>query len=196
MSFFGDSSNTEPFASNGGASFNSFLPPQPPKKSNKGLVVALISFAGLLLLAGLGTGAGLIISNLTASQTSSGSVGEKANPNQGDNSGEVSASGDPALDALNAAGSIAWSQDAFAYVGSYPPLATYLSDQGSDGYSCALWLYNNKAEALEAEQGGDFDQMSSGTTWGESNDGNVGYVLVSDSQTTECAVQAFTYLGF
>jgi flagellar basal body-associated protein FliL len=196
VSYFGDSTNTDPFASNGGASFNSFLPPQPPKKSNKGLVVALVSFAGVLLLAGLGAGALFVISKVTTSQPSSSSAGEKANPNQGDNSGEVSASGDPALDALNAAGSIAWSQDAFAYMGSYPPLATYLSDQGSDGSSCALWLYNNKSEALAAEQGGDFDQMESGTTWGDSNDGSLGYVLVSDSQTTECAVQAFAYLGF
>jgi hypothetical protein len=196
VSYFGDSTNTDPFTSNGGASFNSFLPPQPPKKSNKGLVIALISVAGVLLLAGLGAGAWFFVSNLSAGQTSPSSAGEKANPSQADNSADVSASGDPALDALNASGSIAWSQDAFAYVGSYSPLATYLSDQGSDGSSCALWLYNNKAEALAAEQGGDFDQMESGTTWGESNDGNVGYVLVSDSQTTECAVQAFTYLGF
>jgi len=196
VSFFGDSSNTDPFASNGGSSFNSFLPPEPPKKSNKGLIVALISVAAVLVLAGLGTGAWLIISNLTSHHTSSSSAGEKADPSQADNSADVSSSGDPALDALNTAGSIVWSQDAFSYVGSYPPLATYLSDAGNDGSSCALWLYNNKAEALAAEQGGDFDQMRSGTTWGESNDGNVGYVLVSDSQTTECAVQAFKYLGF
>jgi hypothetical protein len=71
-----------------------------------------------------------------------------------------------------------------------------LSDKGTDGSTCALWLYNSKAEALAAENGGDFSQMASGTTWGESNDGTLGYVLVADSQTTECAVQAFKYLGF
>ena len=198
MSFFGDSSNTDPFATNAGNAFNTFTPPQPPKKSRKGLLIALISVAGVLVLAGIFSGALFIFSNLNHHGAASSSVGEKANPNQVDTSSAGSSTGDPALDELNAAGSITWSPDSFSYIGNYPPLATYLSDQGTDGLSCALWLYSTKQDAVNAIfTGKDFTKDMANVTWGESGDGSFGYVLVGEvlGPRPECSTQAFSFLG-
>ena len=198
MSYFGDSSGNDPFESGGNSSFNSFIPPEKPKRSNKALIIALASFGGVLVLAGIATGVVFAVSHFGSVAGSGSTAGQKGGPAQ-DIGGKDSSigldSGDYSLDALNAAGALSWSEDTFGYLGNNKPLATYLSATGADGSSCGLWLYDSESAALDASRSGDFDSMAGGKTWGSSNDGSVGYVLVADSQTTECATQAFDFLG-
>lgn len=198
MSYFGDSSSNDPFGAGGPSSFNSFLPPEKPKRSNKALIIAISSLGGVLVLAGIAAGVSFAVSHFGPAAGSSASAGKKGGPAQsssGQDSGLSSNTGDDSLNALNAAGALSWSEDTFGYVGNNQPLVTYLSDMGTDGSSCGLWLYDSESAALAASTSGDFDSMAGGITWGSSNDGSVGYVLVADSQETECATQAFNFLG-
>lgn len=198
LSYFGDSTNNDPFGANGASTFNSFVPPEKPKRSNKTLLIVIASLGGLLTVGAMVSGVIFAVSHFGSTVGSSSSAGQKGAPN-GDVTGSDSSapigSGDTTLDALNAAGSIFWAADSFGYLGINPPIATYLSDSGSDGSSCALWIYGSKSEALAASESNDFANATGGITWGDSSDGSLGYILVADSQSTECATQAFGFLG-
>jgi hypothetical protein len=188
----GNTGNANPFGDNTSSGFNSF-PPQPPQRKNSKLWIIPVAIIGTIAAI-----AAIVFSvwtiNLTQQnvQQRNGASQEKLAPSDEEAYSDIS-SGDPELDDLNNAGYVAWSPDEFAYFGDYPPRSIFLSDAGSDGSTCGLWLYNTYTEALVAEAGQGFN---SEYTIGESPANGLGYVLLADSQETECAVQAFDYLGY
>lgn len=198
MSYFGDAPNNDPFGTNGMVSVNSFLPPDEPKRSNKALIIALVSLGSILVLGAIAGGVVYAVSHFGPGFGSGPSAGQKGGPSQ-DLTGQDSSAGvtprDYSLDSLNAFGAASWSEDTFGYIGSNRPLVVYLSDYASDDLNCGLWMYGSESEALAAYGGSDFSRMQGQVTWGASGDGSVGYVLIADSNSSECAIQAFDFLG-
>ncbi len=201
MSNFGDSNNIDPFATDAGQSFHTQIA---NKKSGlsagKIAIVAVASLVSVVAVIAVVLSLYVIGVNQQAIESTGDKNYDESSNSQGDSSNSNAdtdyTGGDPLLYDLNSSGSIYWSEDPFNYLGSYPPLAIYLSDAGNDGSYCALWLYNSYEEAGQAADGGDFSNMDSPSTWGESTDGVLGFVLVADSQTTACATQAFKFLGY
>jgi hypothetical protein len=187
----GNANSTQPFDQSSAAGLNRFAPP--PARSNSKLWVIPVAIIGTIAsIAAIAFSVWTI--NLTQQnvQARNGASQEELAPVDSDDYSNES-SGDPDLEALNSVGYIAWSPDEFAYMGDYPPRAVYLSEYGNDGSYCGLWLYETYDEALAAEAGQTF---YSEYTIGESPANGLGYVLLADSQETECAVQAFDYLGY
>lgn len=189
----GNTGSSNPFGPSSG--FDSYVMPPALKRNSKLWLIPVVVIGALAVIAALVFAVWTINLTQTNVQQRNGDSQEKVVPSEEETYLEPVATY-PDLDALNAIGPVIWSEDPFNYIGDYPPLAVYLSENGPDLSSCALRFYADYESANAALAGDSLDFTSYESNKGKVPANDMGYLLLSDTQETECALQAFKYLGY
>lgn len=129
--------------------------------------------------------------------TGENNPGSTSGDSSGDLGGDTSAvdTSSGVLDRLNSAGYSEWDYDPVNNTSGIPAIEVILGEDGEDGSSCAVWVFQDEATATQEAKNGDFDWVS-GNFWYGSDDYGYGAILIADYSDDNCALDAADALNW